>query len=86
MVFKGDNNDELLDELEAKFLSKPRAVKIERDQLVLSSIFKDYDTDFAPSQTQFLAYLRERVPEDIALGMDSVTKVRYEFDDTVNIP
>ena len=85
-VFKGDNNDALLEELEAKFLSKSRAVKIEGDQLVLSSIFKDYDTDFAPSQSQFLAYLRERVPEEVAQSMNGVTKVRYEFDDTVNIP
>lgn len=83
-VFKGDNNEALLEELETKFLQQPRALRIEGDQLVLSSIFEDYDTDFAPSQTEFLTYLRENVTEEIASRMSGLTKVRYEFDTDVN--
>lgn len=85
-VFKGDNNEELLSALETNYLQENRAVRVEGDQLVLSEIFKEYDTDFAGSQRELLDYLKGKVPEEVAGLIDTATKVRYEYDTTVNAP
>jgi len=85
-VFKGDNNEELLSALETNYLQENRAVRVEGDQLVLSEIFKEYDTDFAGSQRELLDYLKGKVPEEVSGLIDTATKVRYEYDTTVNAP
>ena len=85
-VFKGDNNEELLSALETNYLQESRAVRVEGDQLVLSEIFKEYDTDFAQSQGALLEYLKSKVSEEVAGLIDTASKVRYEYDTTVNTP
>ncbi len=85
-VFGGDNNDELLDRLQANYLSQGRAVRFENDELVLSEIFQSYDTDFAPDLPGLITYLKEHVPAATAERLDSDSDVRFEYDWTLNAP
>ncbi len=85
-VFEGENNEELLNKFESEYLSQSRAVRMDQGQLVLSEIFSNFDTDFAPSQSGMIAYLRERVPAPVAEAMNSATSIRYEYDWGLNAP
>ena len=85
-VLRGDNNDALLDALEAQYLQQSRAARIEGNELVLSEMFDNYDIDFAPNQGALLNYLRDKVSAEVATSIDSVSDVRFEYDLTVNAP
>lgn len=85
-VLKGDNNEELLNALEANYLQQSRAIRVVGNTLVLSEMFQNYDTDFAPSERALLEYLKERAPDDVASLIDGTSAIRYEYDTTVNAP
>ena len=85
-VLNGDNNDELLDKFQADYLAQSRAVRIEEGELVLSEMFKDYDTDFADDFPSLISYLQQNVPEPVANAISGVTEVRFEYDWTLNQP
>ncbi len=85
-AFDGDNNEALLTSLETSFLQHSRAVRIEGDSLMLSEIFKQYDTDFATNRRDLIEYLKQRVPDPVAQAMSGVNRIRYDYDETVNAP
>lgn len=86
-VLDGDNNNELLNQFEANYLKHSRAVRVESGELILSEMFKNFDTDFAPNKSELLTYLKERVPEDVAQSMNNISSdITYEYDLTLNAP
>ena len=85
-AFTADLVDELMDEAEEDFLGHSRAVSVDGGELVLSSLFDWYATDFAGSQEELLSYLQDYVDDDTFEGIESHTSVTYAYDWNLNKP
>ncbi len=85
-VMNGENNETLLNQFEVAYLNQGRAVRLENGELVLSEMFKTYDTDFASDQYGLVSYLKQHVAPPLADVLDTVSDVRFEYDWTVNAP
>lgn len=64
-AFTGDNLDELLELAAATFMEHPRAVSWDGDQLLMSSLFDWYGSDFGKSTEAQLATLASYCPEPV---------------------
>jgi hypothetical protein len=85
-ALNGENNEQLLQAAETSFLAHPRAVRVEQGELILSSIFEWHATDFADSMPGLLAYLRQRVPPELAPALNAASDLRFEYDWSLNSP
>ncbi len=85
-VLNGENNNELLDKFQEKYLMQSRAVRLEDGELVLSEIFQNYDTDFADSESALIRYLQQYVPEPVSEAMNGVYDIRFDYDWALNQP
>lgn len=85
-VLNGENNNELLDTFQEKYLMQSRAVRLDSGELVLSEMFQSYDTDFADSQSSLISYLQQHVPEPVSEAMNGVFDIRFDYDWTLNQP
>ena len=79
-AYTSENTEELLDLAEEAFLSHPRAVRVDGDQVILSSLFDWYSADFADSQSEFLEYASDFVAPEIADILLNEPSVTYEYD------
>lgn len=86
-AFTASNLEELLVAAEKQFLSHSRAASVVDGKLVLSEIFKEYDTDFAPSADELLQYIspfvNSEVTDLIAAGQPDI---EFEYDWGLNRP
>lgn len=85
-AFDGDNNEALMAKAEVEFLNHPRAVSIQDGELVLSSLFDWYSTDFAPNETELMAYLKANVDPQLAAQIDSASGPEFDYDWSLNKP
>lgn len=83
-AYTADNTEELLDLAEEGFLSHSRAVRVDGQQVVLSSLFDWYNVDFADNQSEFLEYLSDFVEPEIAEVLLNGPKVTYDYDWNLN--
>lgn len=80
-VFTAESLDEQLDQAAAEYLTHPRGIRFDGDQLLLSSLFDWYATDFGSTQSEVLATLGKHVASDTrdALARFSGAPT-YEYD------
>jgi len=85
-VLTAQNIEEVLENAQKGYLSHPRAVRLDGDVLVLSSLFDWYASDFADDEATFLEFLRGYVPANIASPLSSSGDTRFEYDWALNKP
>lgn len=85
-AFTAELVDELMAEAEEDFLGHSRAVSIDGEKLILSSLFDWYSEDFASSPEELLEYLAEYVDEDTLEGIENHASLSYTYDWTLNKP
>lgn len=86
IALDGENNEALLSEAEQGYLKHSRALRIEDDELVLSTLFDWYSSDFADSKQGLFDYLKAKVAPDLAAGINVDVKTRFEYDWALNAP
>lgn len=85
-AFTRDNIEELLQIAEKQYLSHPRAVRVDGDRIILSSLFNWYADDFAEDSALFLEYLRSNVPANLVTPLSVAGGTRFEYDWDLNKP
>ncbi len=85
-TYRGDTIDEDLDLAARGFVTHPRAVSVNNNVLRLSRIFKWKKEDFGDSREELKLYLRKYLDPETADKVDRTTRVRYQFDWSLNKP
>ena len=87
VAFTGENVEQLLEENTKDFFSKSKErFAIRESSLVISSIFKWYKKDFGSSATNIKAFIKKYVDEDVQQQIDTVSKLSYDYDWSLNRP
>lgn len=66
------------------FLRHPRAIRIEGELLILSSLFDWYSADFGGSQAKVIAYVESYLDGQPSKPLDPSMKIKYEYDWALN--
>lgn len=85
-AFTGQNNEALLNGAELAFMRHPRAARMDGRELILSSIFDWYGTDFASSETELLDYIRKYADPQVGASMNAAGDPSFEYDWSLNKP
>ncbi|RBP48901.1 DUF547 domain-containing protein [Arenicella xantha] len=85
-AFTGQNNEALLNGAEQAFMQHPRAARIDAGELVLSSLFDWYGTDFASSEDELWEYLRKHVNPQVSSAIGMLNEPVFEYDWSLNKP
>lgn len=85
-AYTAENTEALLVKAEADFLSHPRAARMVQGELVLSSLFDWYSTDFANDLDGLLSYLRPFLNATTNEALSSRRDIRFEYDWALNRP
>lgn len=84
-AFSGDKLDQQLDEAASKYLNHPRGVRVEGDELFLSSLFEWYAVDFGQSLTEIMSTIAKHIDSDTAQAMTQISAApTYEYDWSLN--
>lgn len=83
-VFTALNTDELLELGAQQFINHPRGLSREGDVLVLSSIFDWYGVDFGATEEELLEYLSDFLDADKLTELDSVERIDFQYDWSLN--
>lgn len=83
-AFTGESLESLLEAAKAEFLSHPRALRLDEDTLVLSSLFKWYAVDFGKDTQEVLEYLKSSTTSINPASIDQARKMQYEYDWKLN--
>lgn len=84
IAFTGDNLESLLEASTAEFLAHPRALRLDDDTLILSSIFKWYAVDFGADTQELVQYLKSASVGISPESIDQAKEMRYEYDWKLN--
>ena len=84
-AFTAENTEDLLNSAAIEFLNHPRGLTAKGDDLVLSSIFKWYASDFGDSEEEIVKTLTQYV-DDPALKskLAQVGSIEYDYDWSLN--
>jgi hypothetical protein len=73
-AFDGENNEGLLEKAKVEFMQHPRAVRVQGNRLILSSVFDWYAADFGSNTSEVLTYVRDNTSDatrEAILGFSS---------------
>jgi len=85
-AFTASNADDLLDIAEEEFLQHPRAVRLQGDKVVISSLLNWYGDDFAETPSEMYDYLSDFVSPEIIDALAEEPNVVYDYDWNLNAP
>ena len=85
-AFTASNTDDLLDIAEEEFLQHPRAVRLQGDKVVISSLLNWYGDDFAETPSEMYDYLSDFVSPEIIDALAEEPNVVYDYDWNLNAP
>ena len=85
-AYTGENVDELLQKAQNEFFNHDRAIRFEDGNVIASSIFNWYRDDFVESKSQLVPYIGQRVGETKKALLAGITRVRFDYDWTLNSP
>ncbi|MFT5573081.1 MAG: hypothetical protein ACI9FR_002014 [Cryomorphaceae bacterium] len=85
-AFTSENTEQLLAFAERSFLSHPRAARIQDSELVLSSLFDWYASDFAYNPNELLAYIKKFTSAETSKIFSQQPETRFEYDWALNKP
>jgi hypothetical protein len=80
--FEPDRLDRQLDAAAIEFVNHPRAVSLEDDGLIVSSIYRWFGDDFGGTDRKILAHLKAYASPDLAMkleGFASIGDDRYDW-------
>jgi hypothetical protein len=80
-AFTADNNEEILNKLASDYVNAPRALRLEGNTLILSSIYDWYQVDFGSDSTQVLEHIN-KYRQNSFVG--EFRRIKYEYDWTLN--
>ncbi len=84
-AFSSENMEDLLDEASEAFINHPRGVRFHEGQLVLSSIFNWYASDFGNTKEARLEWLSEYADDEIGDQLlEHQGKINYQYDWKLN--
>ena len=66
------------------FLSSSRALRIEGQALILSSIFEWYSDDFGSTEEEVMLYIKVLVDSPMSLKLDALKEIKYQYDWSLN--
>lgn len=85
MAFSSINLEALLEESARQYINHPRGVRIEGDELIVSSIFDWYQDDFGGSEIEVIEHLIEYALEPLQRKLRSFVEIDdYEYDWSLN--
>lgn len=84
-VFSAANANELMDAAAHDFINHLRGVEFKEDELVLSSIFDWYASDFGNSDAEILEYISQFFEGDV-LKLRSFKDIEYQYNWDLNKP
>ncbi len=85
-AFTADNVEDMLEIGVRSFLNHPRAVSFDGDELVLSSIFKWYRTDFGSNMDEVKQFISQYLNQESVQLVNQASRVRYQYDWSLNQP
>lgn len=85
-AYTAENLEAQLDEAARSFVNHSRAVRVQDDEVVLSRMFKWNQEDFGANNQEVKSYLKQYLPPDTAEKIDQTTRVRYQFNWSLNGP
>lgn len=84
-AFRGATLGPALEAAARAFINTPRAVRFEDDELVVSSIYKWYATDFGGSDLRIIAHLARYADEPLRSRLQATTRIsRDTYDWSLN--
>ena len=83
-AYSGERVEQQLDEATRAFLTHPRAVEVEGEELRLSRLFKWKQDDFGDGNDGIKRYIQRYVEPERADRIQRATRVRYQFDWSLN--
>jgi len=86
LAYTAENVEQQLEDAARAFLAHPRALSFAKDDLVLSRMFKWYESDFGENLQELKNYLKRYVSPEVARKLDLTTDVRYQYDWSLNKP
>lgn len=86
-AFTAENTERLLERAAREYVNHPRGARLEKDRLVVSSIYDWFRADFGGSVDGVLAHLRAYAQEPLAEALEGFSgKLRYDYDWALNEP
>ena len=85
-VFTSASANDLMDIAEEDFLGHSRAASVDGNNLILSSLFDWYASDFAATQQELLTYLQDFVDDDVFEAIENQASVSFTYDWNLNKP
>ena len=82
-AYQGATLDAMLNAQQLAYLSHPRAIRLDKNELVLSSLFQWYREDFAADEAGAIAYLAAHAPPTVAArlrGFHGAVSYAYDWD------
>ena len=84
-AFTRDNLELLLDRGARQYVNHSRGVSIVDDQIVLSTIYDWYASDFGDSESEILAHLKQYADDDLKVRLEGKDQISsYVYDWTLN--
>ena len=81
-AFSSDNLQELLDKAAHDYINHPRGVGLERNRLIVSSIYVWFESDFGGSGAGVISHLKQHANVPLAKALEKVKKIsgdRYDW-------
>jgi len=85
-AFSAENVEDLLEANTRTFLSQPRGVRTNGEELILSTVFKWYRTDFGQNIAEVKNFIKQYVSPETAELIDNTQYVNYQYDWSLNKP
>jgi len=79
-AFSAKNTERLLDQATRAFMSHPRAVSLEGDTLLLSSLFDWYMGDFASNRTELIKFVIRYANNDALKSGGNDFNIKFHYD------
>lgn len=83
-AFTAMNAPSLLDKAARDFVNSPRGVRLENDQLTVSSLYVWFAEDFGGDTAGVILHLKEFAAPDLVTALDDVTEIEDAYDWSLN--
>ena len=84
--FTDENLDEMLDKATRDFLNHQRGVSVNGGSIVLSSIFKWYQSDFGGNYESVKRFIIPYVSDEVARALSASGRAKYDYEWGLNKP
>ncbi len=84
-AFTSHNTEELLNKAAREYINHPRGVRFQDTRLIVSSIYRWFESDFGDTDKEIIAHFRRYASPELAKKLDGVKKISgHEYDWLLN--